>query len=77
LQRASRGADSYAETDPGIRQILKGLQPSCELPPKRTPDDGRRDVKLADENLAMQPLRGERTKQRTSQEVFVRCRFAA
>jgi hypothetical protein len=77
LQGASRRPNRDSEADARIGELLESLQPRGELPPKSTPDDGGRNMKLADQDLTVQLLGSERPEKRPSQDVFVRRRLAA
>jgi hypothetical protein len=77
MQRASWRPNRHAKANARIGQLLENLQPCGELPPKSTPDHRRRKVKLANQDLAVEPLGSERAEKRPSQDVFVCRRLTA
>jgi hypothetical protein len=77
LQRTSRRSNGHPKADPCIAQLLEHLEPGGELLPKGAAHDRRRHVKLANQDLAVKPLRCKRAEKRAPQHVFVGRRLAA
>ena len=77
LQRTSRRSNGHPKADPCIAQLLEHLEPGGELLPKGAAHDRRRHVKLANQDLAVEPLGSERAEKRPSQDVFVCRRLTA
>ena len=72
-KRLARRSHRHTERHTRVAERLENGKAAHELTPKGCAHDGRRQAKLADENLAVQALRRHCAKERTAEHVLV-CR---